>query len=66
MRNNESDQSYTIFLIDNESKAKAYGSFGHHQTLDKNGLFKVSKYAGQTATNMMNANTLLIQEECID
>jgi len=62
----DGDQSYVILLVDNESKAKAYGSFGHHQTLDKNALFKVSKYAGQTATNLMNLNTLLMQEPLID
>lgn len=57
----DGDQMYVLFLLDNESKAKSYGSFGHHQTLDKNTPFKVSKYAGQTATNLMNLNTLLMQ-----
>lgn len=55
-----------IFLLDLESKAKAYGSFGHHQVLDKNIPFKVSKYAGQTATNLMNMNTLLLQTPVVD
>lgn len=62
----DGDQSYVIVHIDNESKAKAYGSFGHHQTLDKNSLFKVSKYAGQTATNLMNLNMLMLQTELVE
>lgn len=59
----DGDQMYVIFLTDNESKAKAYGSMGHHQVLDKNVPFKVSKYAGQTATVTMNLNTLMMQTE---
>ncbi len=62
---NSKDQMYVLFLLDNESKAKAYGAFGHHQTLDKNVPFKVSRYAGQTATNLMNLNTLLMQTELV-
>ena len=52
---------YLIGLIDNESKAKAYGAWGHHQTLDRNTPFKVSRYAGQTVTTQMNLNTMLMQ-----
>lgn len=62
----DGDQMYVLFLLDNESKAKAYGSLGHHQMLDKNVPFKVSKYAGQTATNLMNLNTMMLQEPLID
>lgn len=54
---------YVLFLMDNESKAKAYGALGHHQVLDKNSPFRVSKYAGQSATNLMNMNTLFMQTE---
>ena len=54
---------YIVFIFDNESKAKAYGGFGHHQSLDKNIPFRVSPYAGQAATNLMNFNTLMIQSE---
>lgn len=59
----DGDQMYVLFLMDNESKAKAYGALGHHQVLDKNSPFRVSKYAGQSATNLMNMNTLFMQTE---
>lgn len=58
----DGDSMYAIFLIDLESKAKAYGGLGHHQVLDNNVPFKISKYAGQTATNLMNFNTLMLQK----
>lgn len=57
----DGDQEYVIAIFDNESKAKAYGGWGHHQTLDRNAPFKVGDYAGQTATNLMNLNTLMTQ-----
>ena len=62
----DGDQEYVVFVFDNESKAKAYGGFGHHQVLDKNIPFKVGGYAGQTSTNLMNLNTLMSQEKLID
>lgn len=52
---------YLVMLFDLESKAKAYGGFGHQQTLDKNIPFRVSSYAGQTTTNLMNVNTMMAQ-----
>lgn len=55
----DGDNEYVVVLVDNESKAKAYGGWGHHQTLDRNNPFKVGDYAGQTATNLMNLNTLM-------
>lgn len=55
------DQMYVVMLLDNESKAKSYGGFGHQQMLDKNKLFTVGGYAGQTATNLMNLNTMMIK-----
>lgn len=58
----DGDQMYLVLMLDNESKAKAYGSFGHHQMLDANQPFKIGRYAGQPATNLMNLNTLMIQE----
>lgn len=57
----DGDNEYIVLLVDNESKAKAYGGFGHHQVLDKNIPFKVGDYAGQAATNLMNLNTLMQQ-----
>lgn len=45
--------------LDNESKSKAYGSFGHHQTLDKNIPFKVSNLAGLPSTHLMNLNMFM-------
>jgi len=62
----DGDQMYVLAIRDNESKAKAYGGFGHHQVLDKNIPFKVSRYAGQTATVNMNLNTLLLQTELVE
>jgi len=55
----DGDQMYIVLIFDNESKAKAYGGFGHHQTLDKNVPFRVGDYAGQAATNLMNLNTMM-------
>lgn len=57
----DGDQEYIVFVFDNESKAKAYGAFGHHLVLDKNIPFKVGGYSGQTSTNLMNLNTLMSQ-----
>lgn len=62
----DGDQEYIIAIFDNESKAKAYGGWGHHQTLDRNVLFKVGDYAGQTATNLMNLNTLMMQHKILE
>ncbi|MNT95818.1 hypothetical protein D3C72_2377720 [compost metagenome] len=53
-------------MADNESKAKAYGAWGHHQTLDRNIPFTVGDYAGQAATNLMNLNTLMAQTPILD
>lgn len=57
----DGDNEFTIWCMDNESKAKAYGGWGHHQTMDRNTPFKVGDYAGQTATNLINLNTLMHQ-----
>jgi len=62
----DGDNEYVVMVFDNESKARAYGGFGHHQVLDKNVPFKVGDYAGQTATNLMNLNTLMKQTELIE
>jgi len=62
----DGDNEYVVVLVDNESKAKAYGSFGHHQTLDRNIPFRVGDYAGQTATNLMNLNTLMHQTPVVE
>ena len=61
----DGDQMYIVAIFDNESKAKAYGGFGHHQVLDKNIPFRVGGYAGQAATNLMNLNTLMAQTDLI-
>lgn len=61
----DGDQEYCVFVFDNESKAKAYGGWGHHQVLDKNTPFKVGNYSGQTSTNLMNLNTLMAQEPLV-
>ena len=57
----DGDQMYVMLLLDNESKAKSYGALGHQQMLDKNKLFTVGGYAAQTATNLMNLNTMMIK-----
>ena len=62
----DGDQIYAVVLVDNESKAKAYGGWGHHQTLDRNNPFRVGDYASQTATNLMNLNTLMHTHAIID
>jgi len=62
----DGDNEYIVLVFDNESKARAYGGFGHHQTLDKNIPFRVGDYAGQAATNLMNLNTLMAQTELIE
>lgn len=50
---------YVYLLSDLESKAKAYGGFGHHQLLDENRLFKISRHCGQPSTNMINTNSVM-------
>ena len=57
---------YVVLLLDNESKAKGYGGFGHHQTLDPNRAFKISRHAGQSATNLLNLNTKMTQTKIIE
>lgn len=52
---------YVMMLLDNESKAKSYGAWGHQQMLDKNKLFTIGRYTGQAATNLMNLNTMMIK-----
>ena len=61
----DGDNEYIVLLVDNESKAKAYGGFGHHQSLDRNIPFKVGGYSGQAATNLMNLNTMMQQVEIV-
>lgn len=58
----DGDNEYLVFVFDNESKAKAYGAFGHHLALDKNLPFTVGRYSAQASTNLMNINTLMAQE----
>lgn len=55
----DGDQMPIRICLDNESKAKAYGAFGHHQTLDKNIPFRVSGLAGMPATHLMNLNMMM-------
>jgi hypothetical protein len=58
----DGDQMYIYFLPDLVSKLEAYSSWGHQQMLDPNKLFKTSKFASQTSTNLLNINSLLIDE----
>lgn len=62
----DGDNQYIVFLVDNESKARSYGGWGHHQVLDKHVPFKVGGYSGQVSTSLMNLNTLMNSEPIID
>ncbi len=59
IRNSVSDQMYIYILSDLMAKARAYGSFGHQSMFDENRPFKISRFAGQTATTLMNFNNIL-------
>lgn len=51
---------YIIFIPDMMSKIEAYSSWGHHQMLDPNKLFKTSRFATHTKTNLLNINSLFL------
>ncbi|UOX39650.1 DNA-directed RNA polymerase [Aeromonas phage ZPAH34] len=53
---------YCIMLPDLISRIQAYSSFGHHQMLDPNRLFKTSRFATATKTNLLNMNALFLDE----
>lgn len=56
----DGDAMYVVFLPDMMSKIEAYSSWGHHQMLDPNKLFKTSRFATHTKTNLLNINSLLL------
>jgi len=58
----DGDAMYVIFLPDMASKIEAYSSWGHHQMLDPNKLFKVSRFGTHTKTNLLNINSVLLSE----
>lgn len=58
----DGDQMYVIFIPDMMSKIEAYSSWGHHQMLDPNKPFKVSRFATHTKTNLLNVNSLFLDE----
>jgi len=58
----DGDAMYVIFLPDMMSKVEAYSSWGHHQMLDPNRPFKLSRFATHTKTNLLNINSLLLSE----
>lgn len=58
----DGDAMYVIFLPDMMSKIEAYSSWGHHQMLDANKLFKVSRFGTHTKTNLLNINSVLLSE----
>lgn len=58
----DGDQMYVIFIPDMMSKIEAYSSWGHHQMLDPNKLFKTSRFATHTKTNLLNINSLFLDE----
>jgi len=53
---------YVVFIPDMMSKIEAYSSWGHHQMLDPNLLFKTSRFATHTKTNLLNINSLMLSE----
>lgn len=57
---------YCYFLPDLAAKLEAYSSWGHHQMLDPNQLYKTSRFASQTKSNLLNFNSLLQFEEIED
>lgn len=62
----DGDQMYKVWPMDNESKAKAYGGWGHHQTLDRHVPYRISGYAGLPSTVLMNLNVFMNQQEFAD
>lgn len=56
----DGDAMYVVFLPDMISKIEAYSSWGHHQMLDPNKLFKTSRFATHTKTNLLNINSMLL------
>lgn len=56
----DGDQMYVIFIPDMLSKVEAYSSWGHHQMLDPNKPFRVSRFGTHTKTNLLNVNSLFI------
>lgn len=53
---------YIIMLPDMQSKIEAYASWGHHQMLDPNIPFKLSRFASHTSTNLLNLNAKFIDQ----
>uniref|UniRef100_A0AAU8KZI6 DNA-directed RNA polymerase subunit alpha n=1 Tax=Pantoea phage Survivor TaxID=3232176 RepID=A0AAU8KZI6_9CAUD len=62
----DGDQMYVIFIPDMMSKIEAYSSWGHHQMLDPNKLFKTSRFATHTKTNLLNINSAFLDEPIAD
>lgn len=62
----DGDQMYVIFIPDMISKIEAYSSWGHHQMLDPNKPFKTSRFATHTKTNLLNLNSMLLNEPIED
>lgn len=58
----DGDAMYVVFLPDMMSKIEAYSSWGHHQMLDPNKPFKTSRFATHTKTNLLNINSVLLDE----
>ncbi|KAB3419266.1 hypothetical protein F9Z84_07120 [Escherichia coli] len=58
----DGDQMYVIFIPDMMSKIESYSSWGHHQMLDPNRLFKTSRFATHTKTNLLNINSVMLSE----
>lgn len=57
----DGDEMYVIFVPDLVGKVDAYAHWGHQQALDPNKLFKISRFYGQTKTNLLNLNSLLLE-----
>lgn len=58
----DGDQMYLWFIPDMFGKINGYSNFGHQQMLDPNKPFKTSRFATQTKNNLLNLNSLLLDE----
>ena len=62
-RNNEKlDNMYLFFISDMVGKVNAYSNWGHHQMLDPNKPFRTSRFVSTTKTNLLNVNSILLNQ----
>ena len=59
---NRCQQMYIRFLPDLISQIHGYGNWGHQQMLNPNKLWETGKSCYQTKTNLINLNSMLINQ----